>query len=292
MRIDLHTHSTASDGTQSPAELVKAARHAGLDVVAITDHDTSEGWAEAADAAADVGIALVRGMEISTSYAGQSVHLLAYLPDPTYPPLRQELQRVLDGRNSRVPGILERLRAHGIDIDITDVRKHSRDTAATGRPHIADTLVALGVVRDREEAFARWLGHGRPAYVRRYAAPLLDMIRIVGEAGGVSVVAHPWGRYGPGQIDEETLAGLHAAGLSGIEVDHQDHDEATRERLRAIARNLDLVATGSSDHHGTGKTNHALGCNTTAPVEYDRLLARAARAAEAAGRSPVDVLRP
>jgi predicted metal-dependent phosphoesterase TrpH len=283
VRIDLHTHSRASDGTESPAEVVRAAAAAGLGVVALTDHDTAEGWPEAERAAGEIGIDLVRGIEISARHDGHSVHLLAYLPDPTYPPLVAALQLVLDGRTARLPAMLERLRGLGIAIDHEDVRRVAGDAVATGRPHVADALIRLGVVGDRTEAFRRFLNPGRPAYAHRYAAPLEEMLHIVAEAGGVTVIAHPWGRHGD-RPDEAELAELKRHGLSGIEVDHQDHDPATRDRLRAIARNLDLVATGSSDYHGTGKRDHELGCNTTSPEEYHRLLERAAEAAAAAGR--------
>jgi predicted metal-dependent phosphoesterase TrpH len=292
VRIDLHTHSRASDGTQTPAELIRAAHAAGLDVVAITDHDTSESWAEAAETAAEVGITLVRGMEISTRHRGQGVHLLGYLPDPTYAPLLEGLQRVLDGRNARVPAILAKLRGLGHNLEIEDVRRVAGDTAAIGRPHVADALVAAGVVRDRDQAFAELLSPGRPAYVDRYAAPLEPMIRSLDEAGGVSVIAHPWGRHDPGAVDEAGLAHLKDVGLAGIEVDHEDHDAATRDELRGIARNLGLVATGSSDHHGLGKTGHELGCNTTHPDEYERLLELAADASKRSGRETPEVLAP
>jgi len=290
VRIDLHTHSRASDGTQTPKELVRAATAAGLDVVAITDHDTADGWDEAEGAARETGIALVRGMEISTRHAGHGVHLLAYLPDPTHPALVAELDRILDGRSSRLPAMLARLRELGIDIDADDVRRVAGDAVSTGRPHVADALVDLGVVADRTEAFRRYLSAGRPAYANRYAAPLEEMLRLVDEAGGVSVIAHPWGRSRRQEPDEATLAALAEIGLSGIEVDHQDHDAPTRERLRAIARNLDLVATGSSDHHGTGKVDHELGCNTTAPEQLDRLLDLARKAAARSGRDTPGVV--
>jgi predicted metal-dependent phosphoesterase TrpH len=284
VRIDLHTHSRASDGTDTPSELVRAAARAGLDVVAITDHDTADGWAEAAEAAEEVGITLVPGMEISTGHRGRSVHLLAYLPDPTSPALAIELARVLTGRESRVPDMLARLRGLGIEIDADDVRAAAHGAAATGRPHVADALVSLGVVADRTEAFDRYLGAGRVAFVNRYAAPLEATIRAVTEAGGVSVIAHPWGRGGLGRPDEATLAHLHDVGLAGIEVGHQDHDGPTRERLRAMARDIGLVATGSSDYHGTGKVDHDLGCNTTDPGEYERLITLAYDAAARSGR--------
>lgn len=290
MRIDLHTHSRASDGTQAPGELVRAAAEAGLDVVALTDHDTADGWDEAAAAAVDAGISLVRGMEISTRHAGgRGVHLLAYLPDPTYPPLVDELARILGGRDARVPEMLERLRECGIEIDAEDVRRAAGVTTATGRPHVADALVALGAVRDRDEAFAKYLSAGRPAYVDRYATPLAQMVRIVAGAGGVSVIAHPWGRHQRTSLDESALAELADRGLAGIEVDHQDHDEDERRDLRAIARNLGLVATGSSDHHGTGKVGHDLGCNTTDPDEFARLL-ELARASAARSDRPAPSL--
>ena len=191
MRIDLHTHSRVSDGTQTPAELMRAAAEAGLDVVALTDHDCADGWAEADRAAGELGLTLVKGIEISARHQGDGVHLLAYLPDPTYPPLVEHLRKVLEGRSSRVPAILERLRALGVDILVEDVRRASDGTVATGRPHVADALVSLAVVSNREEAFRRYLNPGRPAYVDRYAAPLVEMIRIVDEAGGVTVIAHP-----------------------------------------------------------------------------------------------------
>lgn len=290
MRADLHTHTRASDGTQSPTELVRAAVDAGLDVLGLTDHDTAEGWAEAAHAAQRYGIALVRGMEISTRLDRRGVHLLAYLPDPTYPPLVELLDRVLAGRSDRVPAVLERLAAVDVHLTEDDVARVSGDAAASGRPHIADALVAAGVVRDRDEAFARFLNPGMPAYVDRYAAPLRETIGAVAAAGGVSVVAHAWGRRRTRDPDEAAIAELAELGLTGLEVDHQDHDPSAREALRAIARNLDLVVTGSSDHHGAGKVGHDLGCNTTAPEELDRLLAAAAAARAASGRAAPEPL--
>jgi predicted metal-dependent phosphoesterase TrpH len=291
VRIDLHTHSNRSDGTESPADLVKRAQAEGIDVLGLTDHDTTEGWDEAVDVAAHTGMRLVRGIEVSCTFAGYGVHLLAYLPDPTYPPLARELQRVLDGRNSRLPATLERLRALGIDIDVHDVRRVAGETAAMGRPHVADALVALGVVRDRNEAFDTYLGPQGPAYVHRYAADLEEMLGTVAAAGGVSVLAHPWAsRHNHSALDAHGLAALRDAGLAGVEVDHEDHGPAVREALRTLARDLDLVATGSSDYHGVGKIDHELGCNTTAPEELERLLDRAAAAADASARTTPEVV--
>ncbi len=294
MLIDLHTHSDRSDGTTSPAELVRHARERGIDVLALTDHDTTEGWDEAADTARRTGITLVRGIEISCKLAGHGVHLLAYLPDPTYEKLSDELVRILDGRNARLPMTVDRLRGLGIDITADDVQRLAGDAAAVGRPHVADALVEKGVVRDRSEAFERYLGSRGPAYVKRYASDLFEMVGTVAMAGGVSVVAHPWASRGHNHdaLDEGALADLKDAGLSGIEVDHQDHDPGTRATLRGIARNLDLVVTGSSDYHGDGKVDHELGCNATAPEEFERLMALAEEASAASGRQTPEVVRP
>ena len=289
MRIDLHAHTRASDGTQTAEELVRAAKLAGLDVLGLTDHDTAEAWEPALRTAHDVGITLVRGIEISTRHLGRGVHLLAYLPDPTYPPLVALLRKILDGRSSRVPAIIERLQGLGIEIDSADVRRAADGTAATGRPHIADALVALGVVPDRSTAFRQYLNPGRPAYVNRYAASLVETIRVVEEAGGASVVAHPWGRNGPDALPAAAIAELAGLGLAGLEVEHQDHRPEDRRQLREIAESLSLVVTGSSDHHGLGKHDHELGCNTTAPDQYERLLELAAAAAARAGRDTPQV---
>jgi predicted metal-dependent phosphoesterase TrpH len=278
VRIDLHTHSRASDGTQSPAEVMRAAANAGLDVVALTDHDTAQGWAEAAGAAAETGIELVTGIEISTRYEHAGVHLLAYQPDAADPALVHALDRVLEGRNSRVPAILDKLRSVGVDLTEDDVRRVATGTPATGRPHVADALVAAGVVADRAEAFERYLSPGRPGYATRYAADLEDMIPLVVAAGGVPVIAHPWARTAGTVLSEAAFASLQELGLAGIEVDHQGHDASHRARLRAIAGNLGLVVTGSSDYHGTGKVDHELGCNTTDPAEYARIVELAAKA--------------
>lgn len=275
MRIDLHTHSSASDGTDTPGDLVRAAKTAGLDVVALTDHDAMSGWPEAARVAQEVGITLVPGLEISTALYHRGVHLLAYLPDPTDPALAAALDRILAGRTARTPAIVSALREHGIDITEDDVRRESGGSVAAGRPHVADALVRLGHADDRTQAFSDLLDPGRPGYANRYAAPLEEMIPIVTGAGGVAVIAHPWGRRGRSLLDVATLESLRGIGLAGIEVDHQDHSAAERVELRGIAADLDLVVTGSSDHHGLGKVDHDLGVNTTDPEQYERLLSLA-----------------
>ncbi|MBA2531810.1 MAG: PHP domain-containing protein [Nocardioidaceae bacterium] len=283
MRIDLHTHSSRSDGTDNPQELVRRARAAAIDVVALTDHDTTAGWDEAQAAAGDGGITLVLGLEISCRFAATGVHLLAYEPDPSYPALDAELERVLAGRNARLPTTLHRLRGLNIDISVADVRAVSADAAATGRPHVADALVRLGAVRDRDEAFDRYLSPGRPAYVDRYGADLVTMIGLVRDAGGVSVVAHPWGRSSRRVLTEAAFEQLRDAGLAGIEVDHNDHSARDRAELAAIADELGLLRTGASDYHGVGKLGHPLGCNRTAPQQYEALRQRVREATRAAG---------
>jgi predicted metal-dependent phosphoesterase TrpH len=275
VRIDLHTHSNRSDGTDSPAELVEKARAAGLDVVALTDHDSTAGWDEAQAAADRVGITLLRGIEISTMLDGVSVHLLGYGFDPEDAPLLAELDRILRGRDDRLPQLLAQLAEHDMPLTQDDVIAQSGNAAASGRPHVADAMVAAGYVADRDEAFRDWLYDDGPAYVERYGAPLLEAVDLVREAGGVSVVAHPWARRGRQVLTAELLSELRARGLAGVEVDHNNHSAPVRAELRELAVDLDLVVTGSSDYHGTGKgPEFHLGANTTAPEELERLLDR------------------
>lgn len=263
MRIDLHTHSAASDGTDSPAALVAAAAGAGLDVVALTDHDTTAGWAEAADAATRHGVRLVRGTEVSARSAGISVHLLSYLQDPDDPALLDELERSRRSRVHRAEAMVELLAA---DVAITwqDVLDHSADAVVVGRPHIADALVANGVVPDRSAAFAHLLRSDGPYHVPHYAPSAVTAVRAIRAAGGVPVFAHPGadarGRVVPDAVFDE----LADAGLAGLEVHHRDHSPAQVERLTGVAQRLGLLVTGSSDYHGSGKVNR-LGENLTEP---------------------------
>ena len=277
MRIDLHTHSSKSDGTDSPGELVRAAKAGGLDVVALTDHDHTVGWDEAQDAADQVGIELVRGIEISTTFDGHSVHLLGYQFDPNDPALTDELARVREGRDQRIPLMLEKLAEQGFPISMEDLERHSADAAASGRPHMADALVEKYPDRfpNRDAVFNGWLNDGGSAYVKRYSAPLFTAVELIKAAGGLAVVAHPWSSTRSRVLTDQVFADLADIGLDGIEVDHNDHSDGTRVELRGIARELDLVVTGSSDYHGTGKgPDFYLGCNTTDPDEYDRLFDR------------------
>jgi 3',5'-nucleoside bisphosphate phosphatase len=277
MRIDLHTHSSVSDGTDAPAELVRKARAVGLDVVALTDHDTFDGLDEAAAEGERLGILLVRGMELSCSRRGDSVHVLAYGADPASPALAAEMARVRDGRLGRVAGVLAKLAELGVPVSEAEVMAQVGDSPSVGRPHIADALIKAGHVRDRQEAFDRFLADGGPAHVHRYTIEVNRGIDLVHEAGGLAVIAHPWGRGREYVLPSSVLEALvRDHGLDGIEVDHQDHDSETRERLRALADDLGVLATGASDYHGVGKLDHDLGCNTTDPAVFNEMQQRLA----------------
>ncbi len=270
VRIDLHTHSRASDGTQTPTELVTAARDAGLDVVALTDHDTTAGWDEAAAAAPVVGVALVRGTEVSARSHGVSVHLLSYLQDPVHPALADELARARDSRVHRARSIVERM-ARDVPITWQDVQEQVRDAVVVGRPHIADALVALGVVPDRDAAFAHLLASSGPYHVDHYAPDAPAAVAAIRASGGVPVFAHPAadarGRIVPDRVFDE----LAEAGLAGLEVFHRDHSAEQRERLLRLADRLGLLVTGASDYHGDGKVNR-LGENLTRPEVLDEIV--------------------
>ncbi len=272
--IDLHTHSTASDGTESPAEVVTSARRAGLEVIALTDHDTAHGWDEAAAAAARHGVGLVRGMEISCSRYGRSIHLLGYLVDPDHPGLATEIGYAREARVSRLRRMVEKMAADGIPLTYEQVVAQVPRGATEGRPHIADALVANGAVANRDEAFVRWLGNDSPYYVRHYAPDPVDAVRLVVEAGGVAVHAHPFGRGRGAGAGDPLIEEMAAAGLGGLEVYHRDHDETARQHGLEMAERLDLLVTGSSDYHGAGKENR-LGENTTASEVLAEIEARA-----------------
>jgi predicted metal-dependent phosphoesterase TrpH len=270
VRIDLHTHSTASDGTESPSELVRAAKAAGLDVVALTDHDTVRGWDEALDALPD-GLRLVRGTEISCAYDGVSLHLLGYGIDPAYQPLAEEMAMALDDRVPRARAIVAKLAEAGHPITWDALMANVPEGATVGRPHIADTLVSLGVVKDRTEAFDTLLHDGSPFFVGHYYVDAATAVRLVREAGGVPVFAHPAAEKRGVTVGEDAIHAMAAAGLGGLEVHHRDNADDSRERLRGLAAELGLLVTGSSDYHGTGKPNR-LGENTTDPDVLDALL--------------------
>jgi predicted metal-dependent phosphoesterase TrpH len=271
-RIDLHTHSTASDGTLTPAQLVVAGAEAGLDAMAVTDHDTTGGWAAAA-AAKPAGLSLVRGAELSCRWHGTDpavpLHLLAYLFDPAEPRLAAELARVRADREQRGEKIVELLRTDGVDITWAEVMGYAAG-GSVGRPHIAQALIRAGLVATTTEAFAStWLG-------ARYVVPKADMdvfeaVRLVRAAGGVAVFAHPRATRRGRVVPDSLIVELAAAGLFGLEADHEDHSPDEREHVRALADKLDLVVTGSSDFHGTHKTVR-LGAYTTAPEVFEAIV--------------------
>jgi predicted metal-dependent phosphoesterase TrpH len=271
--IDLHTHSSVSDGTETPAELIAAAVEAGLSAVALTDHDSTAGWHEALAAASGTGLTVIPGMELSTNYGPASVHMLAYLFDPTNPSIVEETARIRDGRMHRAERIVERI-SRDYGITWADVLAQSVDGGTIGRPHIADALVAHGDVSDRSAAFETIL-HWRSGYYEKYYAPSpLAGVRMIVAAGGVPVLAHPatHGRYRV--MDEETISELVDAGLFGLEVRHRDNTEDGKERLIELAVKYGLEITGSSDYHGEGKPNR-LAENSTTPEVLAKLVAAA-----------------
>lgn len=268
--IDLHTHSSVSDGTETPSELIAAAVAAGLGTIAITDHDSTAGWRDAFAAAAGTGLTVIPGMELSTRVGRASVHVLGYLFDPADPAIVAETARIREGRLRRAERMVERL---AVDYDLTwaDVLAHSTDGATIGRPHIADALVARGVVAERGEAFASML-HWRGGYYEPHYAPApVDGIRLIAEAGGVPVLAHPGTRGQSGVVPESELRRLIGAGLAGLEIGHRENTDAGKRQLRDYATRFDLIVTGSSDYHGTGKPNR-LGEHTTEPDQLERII--------------------
>ncbi|GIT79537.1 metal-dependent phosphoesterase [Leifsonia sp. LS1] len=275
--VDLHTHSSVSDGTETPAELVRAAAAAGLGTVALTDHDSTAGWADAAAAGADVGVTVIPGMELSTRIEFASVHMLGYLFDPADPALVAETQRIRDGRMRRAEDMVRRI-AEDYDITWADVMAQATEGATVGRPHIADALVARGLAEDRSAAFAGIL-HWRSGYFQPHYAPdPLTGVRLIRAAGGIPVLAHPATGGRSRVIPEDRLRRLVDAGLFGLEVDHRENTEDGKARLRELAARYGLAITGSSDYHGAGKPNR-LGENTTDPAVLDRMIEEATGAA-------------
>ncbi|MGW5922801.1 PHP domain-containing protein [Nocardia fluminea] len=276
MRIDLHTHSTASDGTDTPAELVRHAAAAGLDVVAITDHDTTGGWAEA-EAARPAGLTLVRGMEMSCTGMGEDgypvpVHLLAYLFDPTDRGFAEERERLRGERVARVRAMAEKMAADGLPIDPVAVMASAGP--AVGRPHLAQALVAAGVVESVNAAFVDLLAPHGPYYAEKADTPLTRAVQLIAAAGGVSVIAHARARTRGRLLALDDIRELAGLGLGGLEIDHPDHSEADRLVLTGLSRELGLVRTGSSDYHGTNKTIEIGACGTD-PDQYEALIDKA-----------------
>ena len=272
--IDLHAHTTCSDGTDSPLTLVKKAASAGITILGITDHDSTSGWGEATSALhGNLNLAL--GAEVSClTEDGVSVHMLGLLFDGDDQPLQQLLSDSRDTRIPRMKKMIENLQGAGYEITIEDVAAHTPEGATLGRPHLADALVAKKIVKSRDEAFTDLLNNNSPFYVSHFAPTPEDSIRAIRAAGGVAVIAHPFASHRGQILKAEDFTELVAAGLNGIEVDHRDQNPDERAMLRVIARELDLVVTGSSDYHGTGKLN-SLAENHTNREQWEKLEAQA-----------------
>jgi len=269
--IDLHTHSSVSDGTETPGQLIRAAVASGLGTIAITDHDSTAGWHEAFTAATGTGLTVIPGMELSTNYGPASVHMLAYLFNPADATIITETARIRDGRLHRAERIVEKI-ARDYDLTWDDVLAQSIDGGTLGRPHIADALVAKGFVANRSAAFESIL-HWQGGYYEKYYAPSpLEGVRMIVAAGGVPVLAHPatHGRYRV--IEERAVKELVDEGLFGLEIHHRDNTEDGKERLYELAAKFGLVVTGSSDYHGLGKPNR-LAENTTSPEALEAIVA-------------------
>jgi predicted metal-dependent phosphoesterase TrpH len=279
VRIDLHVHSNASDGTDEPAVVIRRAAGAGADVVALTDHDTVAGWEEAIAAARSLPCALtvIPGMELSCELDGRSVHLLAYLFDPADAELARQASLIRDDREHRARAMVTRLGELGAGVTWEQVARIAGG-AVVGRPHIARAMAEAGVVDSPAGAFtADWIADGGRAFVARYAITLDRAVCLVRAAGGVPVLAHPGS---PGyEIPDEVIAGLAAAGLAGVEARHPDHDDPERSRLTALARDLGILITGGSDDHGSyrpgGGGGGGIGSETTPDEDYHELLAQA-----------------
>jgi predicted metal-dependent phosphoesterase TrpH len=279
VRIDLHTHSSASDGTGRPAEVMRRARASGVDVVALTDHDTVAGHDEARRSLPP-GLTFVPGMELSCHAGGRSLHLLAYMFDPAHPGLAAECGNIRGDRVRRARAMVRRLAELGTGVTWRQVAAIA-GAGVVGRPHIARAMVEAGVISEPSQAFtAEWIGEGGRAYEDKYALDPVVAIGLVRAAGGVSVLAHP--RTAGYEVSDEVIGQLAAAGLAGVEVWHPEQEIAERERVLALATELGLAATGGSDDHGA-LTGYRIGCDTTPPQAYERLVGQAPGAVPARG---------
>ena len=272
--IDLHTHTNCSDGTDSPREIVNKAIVQGLEVLGISDHDTTSGWKEATETLRG-SLKLALGSEISClTRDGISVHMLGLLFDPEHAEMQQVLEETRDGRLPRMRKMIEKMRAEGMDISMADVEQAMPAGATMGRPHLADALVAKKIVKSRDEAFVDLLHNESRFYVSHAAPTPAEAIALIRRAGGVAVIAHPFASHRGQILKAEDFSDLVAAGLNGVEVDHRDQNPDERAMLRSIAKELDLVVTGSSDYHGTGKLN-SLAENHTHREQWEKLESQA-----------------
>lgn len=272
--IDLHTHTTFSDGTDTPTQLINKALAAGITTIALTDHDSISGWQEATSALRP-GICLVPGAEVSCqTLDGISVHILGLLFDPSNNALIDTLEKTRENRYGRMEKIIAKINEAGINISMSEVLEHLADGATLGRPHLADALVKKGVVASREEAFTQMLHNHSKYYVSHFSPTPEAVIKLIKEAGGVSVIAHPMASHRGRTISLDTFGSLIQAGLDGIEVNHRDHSPQEKTQLIALAQESKLVMTGASDYHGNGKLN-LLGEYTTEPEQWQKLEERA-----------------
>jgi predicted metal-dependent phosphoesterase TrpH len=274
--IDLHAHTDRSDGTFTPVELVRAAAERALDVVAVTDHDTTAGLAEAIAAGVELGVEVVPGVELSAEYERTSVHVLCYWMDVEHPALQEELTRLRDDRFRRGELMIEKLRELGFDISFERVRQIAQGGNIV-RPHVAQAMVEAGIVASEAEAFERWIADGKPAHVPKHALHPLDALRLIREAGGLCVLAHPgmWGDQT--SVPQELIEAMAEGGMAGLEVDHTDHSPEQREHYRALARRLGVIPSGGSDCHGTRYDPIRLGTSLCDPEAFADLRALAAR---------------
>ena len=272
---DLHSHSSRSDGTLGPAEVMVLAAQRDLAGVALTDHDTFDGLKEAAATADDLGLEFVPGIEFSAEYDGASLHILGYWVDPDDLEIEAELLRLTATRFRRGEMIVEKLRELGFDVSLERVLELAGGEAIA-RPHIAEALVEAGIVADEKEAFDRFISDEGMAYVPKHALPPLDALRLIGQAGGVCVLAHPGMWRGSDTVPDALIEEMATAGMVGIEVRHPDHDEEMRAKYAAMAERLDLVATAASDCHGE-RYGFRMGSERTDAETFAELKRRAGR---------------
>jgi predicted metal-dependent phosphoesterase TrpH len=271
---DLHTHSTFSDGTLEPEQVVELAAGRDLAGIALTDHDTTAGVERARAAAGPRGLDVLLGCELSAEHDGSPVHVLGYAFDPAEPSFAARRAWIREGRVGRARRMVERLRALGVDVAFERVRELA-GAGAVGRPHVARALVEAGVVPDVQAAFGpEWIGAGGRAYVAKPAVDPAEAVALIRGAGGVAVLAHPGLHAGAGAVPEPVIRAMAAAGLAGLEADHPDHAPAERRRWRALAAELGLEATGASDCHGE-LYGYRMGACRTPEATVERLLARA-----------------
>ena len=272
--IDLHTHSLASDGTDTPGELINKAHASGITVLGLMDHDTVAGWDEATIYLRP-GMSLVLGSEISCqTLDGTSVHMLGMLFDRDNSALSEVLATTRDNRLTRMNRIIARLNEAGYEISIEDVLAQLAPGATLGRPHLADALIAKKLVASRDEAFAELLHNNSKYYISHYSPTPEDAIKLIKQAGGVAVIAHPLASLRGRTINIDSFKSMVEAGLDGIEISHRDQSEDERELLREVVARYGIIATGSSDYHGNGKLNE-LAEFTTKPEDFEALETRA-----------------